>query len=53
MIEVINEDVRDVPAFGNEPPGTGTAGKGTTMANPVEAWKDMNAVMDKPGWGKY
>lgn len=53
LIEVINEDVRDVPAFGNEPPGTGTAGKGTSMANPVEAWKDMNAEVDKGGWGKY
>lgn len=53
LIEVVNEDVRDVPAFGNEPPGSGTAGKGISMANPTEAWKDMNAVVDKPGWGKH
>lgn len=53
LIEVSNEDVRDVPAFSNEAPGTGTAGKGLSMANALEAWKDMNAVVEKPGWGKH
>ena len=52
LIEVINGDVRDVPIHGAQPPGTGTDGKGLMISNPTEAWKDMNAAVEKPGWGK-
>lgn len=52
LIEVVHEDVRDVPLFGNEPPGTGTDMKGLAMTNVTQAWKDMNAAVEKPNWGK-
>ncbi|KAK5945411.1 hypothetical protein PMZ80_002616 [Knufia obscura] len=52
LIEVINGDVRDVPMYGNQPPGTGTDAKGLFILNPMEAWKGMNAAVEKPGWGK-
>ena len=52
LIEVVHGDVKDVPVFGNQPPGTGTDQKGITMMNVEEAWKDMNAAIDQPEWGK-
>lgn len=52
LIEVINGDVRDVPMYGAQPPGTGTDGKGLMIVNPTEAWKSMNAAVEKPDWGK-
>lgn len=52
LIEVIHDDVRDVPMFGNQPPGTGTDMKGLSMVNVTEAWKDMNNAIEQPGWGK-
>jgi len=52
LIEVVNGDVREVPMYGAQPPGTNTDMKGLAIANPLEAWKDMNAAVEKPGWGK-
>lgn len=47
FIEVVHEDVRDVPMYGAEPPGTGTAGKGLALSNYAEAWKNMNEAIGK------
>lgn len=52
LIEVSHKDVRDVPAFNNDPPGTNTVGQGLVMAGPTEAWKTMNAAVEVPNWGK-
>ena len=52
LIEVINGDVRDVPMYGAQPPGTNTDGKGLAIMNPTAAWKDMNDAVEKPSWGK-
>lgn len=47
LIEVIHEDVRDIPMYGAEPPGTGTGKKGMAMANVGEAMQRMNEAIDK------
>lgn len=47
FVEVVHEDVRDVPMYGAEPPGTGTAGKGLLIANYAEARNNMNVAIDK------
>jgi hypothetical protein len=47
FIEVVHKDVRDVPMYGAEPPGTGTAGKGLFLANADEGRKNMYAAIDK------
>lgn len=46
LIEVIHDDVRDVPIYGAEPPGTGTGGKGLTMVNLAGGWNSMNEAID-------
>ncbi|KAK5073280.1 hypothetical protein LTR70_008783 [Exophiala xenobiotica] len=51
LIEVINQDLRDVPMYGSQPPGTDTDMKGLAMVNVTEAWKDMNAAVEKRKWG--
>lgn len=52
LIEVLANDVRDVPMFHNDPPGTGTDMKGLTPTNMVAGVKDMNALLDTGRWGK-
>lgn len=52
LIEVLANDVRDVPVFGNQPPGTGTAMKGLNPSNMMAGVNDMNALLDAGRWGK-
>lgn len=47
MIEVLHGDVRDVPVYGAEPPGTGTDQKGMTMVNLAGAYESMNEAIDE------
>lgn len=53
LIEVSHGDVKDVPVFGNQPPGTGTLGQGLSMVGVAEAWKTMNASVEIPHWGRF
>lgn len=46
LIEVVHDDVRDVPIYRAEPPGTGTDGKGLAITNIAGAWKNMNEAID-------
>lgn len=52
LVEVLANDIRDVPVFGNQPPGTGTAMKGLNPSNMVAGLNDMNAQLDSEGWGR-
>lgn len=47
LIEVLHDDVRNVPIYGAEPPGTGTNQMGMTMVNIAQAYKNMNEAIDK------
>lgn len=47
LIEVIHNDVRDVPVYGAQPPGTGTEMKGVLVSNAAEGWKSMNKAIDE------
>ncbi|KAK5076767.1 hypothetical protein LTS08_005938 [Lithohypha guttulata] len=51
LVEVVQSDVRDVPVYGNQPPGTGGDTRGLMMANVTQAWKDMNDAVG-PNWGR-
>ncbi|KAK4904680.1 hypothetical protein LTR66_017880 [Elasticomyces elasticus] len=51
LIEVVHDDVRDVPMLNNAAPGTGTAQKGLHIVNPEVAAPMMIAPLTKPGWG--
>lgn len=52
LIEVIHGDVRDVPIYGAQPPGTETNMQGLTIISAAKAWEDMNAAVAKPNWGR-